>query len=192
MPKKRDVRQITDSRVLAAMAHPLRRRLVDLLKVDGPATASMLAERTGEAVGNISHHMKVLAASELVEVAPELARDGRERWWRLVSSSVRWSSRDFAGDPSGEAVEMAAVSLGLQRQLELLSAWRAAGAEEHEAWGDGPFSTDSWLRLTPDELVRFSQEIIGLIQRWSQRDVPDDDAERQPVFVFAHGIPARP
>ena len=192
MPKKRDVRQVTDSRVLAAMAHPLRRRLVDLLKVDGPATASMLAERTGEAVGNISHHMKVLAGSELVEVAPELARDGRERWWRLVSASVRWSSRDFAGDPAGEAVELAAASLGLQRQLELLNAWRAAGSESHEAWGDGPFATDSWLRLTPDELVQFSQELIGLIQRWADRDIPDDGAERESVFVFAHGIPANP
>jgi DNA-binding transcriptional ArsR family regulator len=192
MPKNRDVRQVTDSRVLAAMAHPLRRRLVDLLKVDGPATASMLAERTGEAVGNISHHMKVLAASELVEVAPELARDGRERWWRLVSARLRWSSRDFAGDPSGEAVEMAAASLGLQRQLELLNAWRGASPETHAAWGDGPFVTDSWLRLSPDELVQFSQEMIGLIQRWADRDIPDDGAERESVFVFAHGIPAQP
>lgn len=192
MPKNRDVRQVTDSRVLAAMAHPLRRRLVDLLKVEGPATASRLAERTGEAVGNISHHMKVLAASELVEVAPELARDGRERWWRLVSASLRWSTRDFADDPSGEAVELAAASLGLHRQLELLNAWRAAGPEAHAAWGDGPFSTDSWLRLSPDELVRFSQELLDLIKRWADRDLPDDGAEREPVFVFAHAVPAQP
>jgi DNA-binding transcriptional ArsR family regulator len=192
MPKKRDVRRITDSRVLAAMAHPLRRRLVDLLKVEGPATASVLAERTGEAVGNISHHMKVLAASELVEEAPELARDRRERWWRLVSSAVLWSTRDFADDPAGEAVAMAAASLGLDRQIELLNAWRAASAEAHTAWGEGPFSTDSWLHLSPDELVRFSQEMLDLIKRWADRDVPDDGADREPVFVFAHGIPARP
>ncbi|MFC0099602.1 hypothetical protein ACFFKH_19035 [Micromonospora marina] len=30
------VRQVTDSRVLAALAHPLRRRLMDVLKVYGP------------------------------------------------------------------------------------------------------------------------------------------------------------
>jgi len=192
MPKKRDLRQVTDSRVLAAMAHPLRRRLMDLLKVDGPATASMLAERTGEAVGNISHHMKVLAASDLVEEVPELARDRRERWWRLVSAALRWSSRDFENDPAGEAVAMAAASLGTERQLALLNAWRAASAEEHSAWGEGPFSTDSWMRLSPDELVEFSHEVIGLIRRWADRDVPDDGVERSPVFVFSHGIPAQP
>jgi DNA-binding transcriptional ArsR family regulator len=189
---KKDVRQVTDSRVLAAMAHPLRRRLIDLLKVDGPATASMLADRTGEAVGNISHHMKVLAASELVEQAPELARDRRERWWRLVSAAIRWSARDFENDPATEAVAMAAASLGTERQLALLNAWRTASSDEHESWGEGPFSTDSWLRLAPDELVEFSHEVIALIRRWADRDIPDDGVERGSVFVFAHGIPARP
>lgn len=174
------------------MAHPLRRRLVDLLKVDGPATASMLAERTGQAVGNISHHMKVLAASELVEEAPELARDRRERWWRVVSAAVRWSTRDFENDPATEAVAMAAMSLGLDRQVALLNEWRSASSDEHAAWGEGPFSTDSWLRLSPHELEEFSKDVIGLIRRWADRDIPDDDVERGSVFVFAHGIPATP
>ncbi|MFI1864047.1 ArsR/SmtB family transcription factor [Streptomyces jumonjinensis] len=56
-----EIRQITDSRVLAAMAHPLRRRLMDVLKVEGPGTVSALAGRTGQAVGNVSHHIRVLA-----------------------------------------------------------------------------------------------------------------------------------
>lgn len=109
-----------------------------------------------------------------------------------MSGAVRWSTRDFADDPAGEAVALAAASLGLDRQLELLNAWRSASSQTHAAWGDGPFSTDSWLRLSPDELVRFSQELLALIKRWSDRDIPDDGADREPVFVFAHGIPARP
>ena len=87
-----EIRQITDSRVLAAMSHPLRRRLLDILRVDGPATASLLAQRTDQAVGNISHHLKTLVAGDLVREAPELARDRRERWWRLVNAGVRWST----------------------------------------------------------------------------------------------------
>src|SRR5260370_803101 len=35
-----DVRTVTDTRVLAAMTHPLRRRLLSILKLDGPSTAS--------------------------------------------------------------------------------------------------------------------------------------------------------
>jgi DNA-binding transcriptional ArsR family regulator len=69
------------------MTHPLRRRLLSLLKLDGPSTASVLAQRTGQAVGNISHHLHALAAADLIEEVPELARDRRERWWRRTLSS---------------------------------------------------------------------------------------------------------
>jgi DNA-binding transcriptional ArsR family regulator len=187
-----NVRQITDSRVLAAMAHPLRRRLMDVLRVDGPATASVLAERTGQAVGNVSHHMRVLAAGELVAEAPELARDKRERWWRLASASTRWSTRDFGTDAAAEAVALAANSLNLQRQIGFVQAWDAAAEDEHESWGGGPFSTDTWLHLTPSELAEFGAEVIALQDKWSKRKIPDDGQQRRPVFTFARAVPATP
>ncbi|MEV7327085.1 metalloregulator ArsR/SmtB family transcription factor [Micromonospora sp. NPDC093244] len=187
-----DVRQVTDSRVLAAMAHPLRRRLMDVLKVHGPSTVGMLADRTDQAPANVSHHLKVLAAAELVTEAPELARDRRERWWRLVTRGVRWSNSDFDDDPGARAVADAATSLNLDRHVALARAWHAAEEAAQAAWRDGPFSTDKWLHLTPDELAELSREMIDLLARWADRPLPDDGRERQPVFVFAHGIPARP
>ena len=186
------VRQITDSRVLAALAHPLRRRLMDALKVDGPSTASMLAQRTGQAVANVSHHLRVLGASDLVQEAPELARDRRERWWRLVSPGLRWTTSDFDDDPAAQAVANAAASLNLDRHLGLVRAWYAAREAEREVWGDSPFSTDKWLRLTPAELLRVEQEIVDLLERWAARDVSDDGQRRDPVFLFAYGVPAQP
>ncbi|MET8232571.1 helix-turn-helix domain-containing protein [Micromonospora sp. NPDC005298] len=187
-----DVRQVTDSRVLAAMAHPLRRRLMDVLKVHGPSTVGMLADRTDQAPANVSHHLKVLAAAELATEAPELARDRRERWWRLVTRGVRWSNSDFDGDPGARAVADAATSLNLDRHVALARAWHAADESTQAAWHDGPFSANKWLHLTPDELVELSREMIDLLARWADRPLPDDGRDRQPVFVFAHGIPARP
>jgi DNA-binding transcriptional ArsR family regulator len=190
-----DSRQITDSRVLAALSHPLRRRLMDVLRVDGPATASMLAERTGQAVGNVSHHMKVLAGGDLVAEAPELARDRRERWWRVVSPGLRWSTDDFRGDPAAEAIASAAESLNLEHQAGMVRAWYAAGDAERATWTTGPFSTDKWLKLTPGELDELGREVIELFGRWADRAAANaaaDGIERQPVFVFAHGVPGRP
>jgi DNA-binding transcriptional ArsR family regulator len=189
-----DSRQITDSRVLAALSHPLRRRLLDILRVGGPATVSVLAERTGQAVGNVSHHMKVLATADLVAEAPDLARDRRERWWQVDSPGIRWRSDDFRGDPTTEAVVRAAESLNLERQVSLVRAWQAAGDEERAAWPTGPFATDKWLRLTPAELEELSREVIDLFQRWQERAgaAAADGLERQPVFVFAHGVPGQP
>jgi DNA-binding transcriptional ArsR family regulator len=178
--------------VLVAMAHPLRRRLLNLLKVDGPATASTLAERTGQAVGNISHHLRALGAAGLIEEAPELARDRRERWWRRSPGPVSWSSADFAGDEATQAIARAAESVDLDTQLGFLRAFAAATAEERARWPRGPFSSSTWLRLDDDELAEFSEQLQALIRRWADREIPEDDRDRSPVFVFAHGIPARP
>jgi len=192
-------RQVTDYRVLAALAHPLRRRLLDLLRVNGPCTASMLAEQTGQAVGNISHHVKVLASHGLVEPAPELARDRRERWWRSASTALRWSTTDFASDPAAWAAAQAAFALGLQRQLDLTTAWLESDAEEDAPWREAAFNTDSWLRLTTDELAELGAEIVTVIDRWRARhpadgtgDPADDDADRRPVFFLARGFPGQP
>ncbi|MEE6263744.1 ArsR/SmtB family transcription factor [Plantactinospora sonchi] len=189
---EREIRQVTDSRVLAAMAHPLRRRLMDVLKVDGPSTVSMLAERTDQAVANVSHHLKVLAASDLVREAPELARDRRERWWKLAAPGLRWASADFTGDPAAEAVLHATLSLNLDRQSSIVREWYATSDEERAAWDQAPFSTDGWLRLTPAELHELEHEVVALLNRWSEREVPEDGQRREPVFFFAHAVPARP
>jgi DNA-binding transcriptional ArsR family regulator len=182
---------VTDSRVLAAMSHPLRRRLMDVLKVYGPATASALAERTGQAVANVSHHLKVLAAADLIAAAPELAKDRRERWWRLVSPSLRWATGDFDDDLAGQAIANAAVSLNLDRHVSLARAWYAV-TEEHPAWNGAAFSTDKWLHLTPAELGAVEREILDVLDRWAQRERPDDGETREPVFLFAYGFPAQP
>jgi DNA-binding transcriptional ArsR family regulator len=186
------VRQITDSRVLAALSHPLRRRLMDVLKVDGPSTASALAARTGQAVGNASHHLRVLAGCNLIEEAPELARDRRERWWRLVSRGVRWSSSDFRDDPATAAVADASASLNLDYHAQRVRSWFAIDDADKAAWRDSAFSTDKWLHLTPEELKAVGDEITELLDRWSRRPATEGDAARRPVFLFAYGVPAQP
>jgi DNA-binding transcriptional ArsR family regulator len=184
-----EVRTITDSRVLAALSHPLRRRLMDAMKVHGPATASALAGTTGQAIGNVSHHLRVLGDCGLIEEAPELARDRRERWWRLVSRGVRWSTRDFHGDPAAAAVADAAQSLILEQRTQHVRDWFGAPEEEQEHWGYSAFSTDQWLHLTPDELRQVGEEIRAVLDRWRDRPA---GGERQTVFVYAYGVPGKP
>jgi DNA-binding transcriptional ArsR family regulator len=187
-----DFRRITDAKVLAAMTHPLRRRLLSLLKLDGPATASLLAQRTSQAVGNISHHLHALAAADLIEEVPELARDRREHWWRRTAGALSWSSADFADDEASDVVFRAAESLNLDYQVSQFRQWAQATDEEHARWPAGPFSTDSWMRLTDAELAELGAEMTGLIRRWADRDLPDDGQQRDPVLVFARGIPGQP
>lgn len=190
-PDRDGVRTISDAKALSAMANPFRARMMDALKVDGPSTASALASRTGQAVGSASHHLKVLSAAGLVEEAPELAKDRRERWWRLVDAGTRWSRHDFADDTAAVTAAFAAEALALQRQFERVKEWNA-NAETMPEWDHAAFATQNWLHLSPEELRTLSEEIIQLIIRWGNRDIPDDGVEREPVFLFARGFPAQP
>ena len=193
MPAKQrpGVRTVTEAKALSAMANPFRSRMMDALKVDGPSTASALAARTGQAVGSASHHLKVLAEAGLVEEAPELAKDRRERWWRLVDPGTRWSRADFADDTAAVTAAYAAEALALQRQFERTREWNANAASAPE-WDAVSFATQNWLRLSPDELQQVADEMVDVLMRWSQRKVPDDGLERESVFVFARGFPAQP
>jgi len=185
------VRTITDAKALSAMANAFRSRMMDALKVDGPSTASALAARTGQAVGSASHHLKVLSEAGLVEEAPELAKDRRERWWRLVDPGTRWSRADFADDTAAVTAAYAAEALTVQRQFERVQEWNA-NADTVPQWDSAAFATQNWMRLTPAELREVAEELIEVLVRWSQRDLPDDGAEREAVFVFSRGFPAQP
>lgn len=182
----------SDTAVLAALAHPLRRQLLDLLRVDGPATASTLAAASGQPVNNVSHHLRTMATAGLIEDAPDLVRDRRERWWRCSSPAVAWSAQDFGGDPASAAIELAAEALNIDRQMGYARAFRAASDEDRAWWADAPFSYDTWLRLTPAELAEYAAEVLRLQRKWADRPIPADGQERHTVFTFARGVPAHP
>jgi hypothetical protein len=62
--------------------------------------------------------------------------------------------------------------------------------EYGEEWVRAAFATDSWLTLTPERLTELSGRIADLIQEYYED--PSTEPSAMPVYVFAHGVPARP
>jgi DNA-binding transcriptional ArsR family regulator len=89
-----------DPRSLRGLAHPLRLRLLAELKAHGPATATQLAERTGESSGATSYHLRQLAAYGFIAPAA-VRRRGRERYWRAVYRS-HWFEMSPTEAPDAE------------------------------------------------------------------------------------------
>jgi DNA-binding transcriptional ArsR family regulator len=177
--------------VIAAIHHPLRRRLIDLLGVEGPATASRLAGATGELVGNISHHVKVLAAAGVIEEAPELATNRRERWWKVVeASSYSWSSAEVEGDPAAELVAATAEDAKMAHHAGKVRQWFDMRYEFDEPWVRAAYATERWLTLTPAQLDELSERLEELLGEYQDSPGEGDDAHK--VFFFAHAVPARP
>src|SRR5437016_4542307 len=71
---------------LRGLAHPLRLQLLQLLRAEGPATATQLARRLGESSGATSCHLRALHRAGLVEEVER--RNGRERWWQRTSELI--------------------------------------------------------------------------------------------------------
>src|SRR4051795_2876431 len=61
--------ELTDPRAMRAYAHPIRLRLLGLLRRHGPLTATQAAARLGESSGTTSFHLRQLAKYGFCEPA---------------------------------------------------------------------------------------------------------------------------
>ena len=77
-----DAREL--ARVFAALADPVRLRLLSLIADAGECCSCDLKEPLGKAQPTISHHTKALADAGLVTGE----KRGRWMWWRIVPERV--------------------------------------------------------------------------------------------------------
>ncbi len=178
--------------VLAAVHHPVRRRIIDRLALEGPSQVGALADAFGEQVGSISHHLRMLERAGVVERAPELATDGRTSWWRYVKTSISWSADDFAERPAQLHRAKVAEKLNVEHQFANLVAWKKREGSFPEAWRRAAYSQDSLAKATPQELDDLSGRILATIEEWRAGIDTDDGQQRESVFLFSHGFPSRP
>ena len=87
---------------MRALAHPLRVRLLELIRRDGEITATRAAELLDDSPGNMSWHLQTLAKYGFVEEA-EGGR-GRSRPWRMTRRSERFDT-SVADPEAAEDIE---------------------------------------------------------------------------------------
>ncbi|MBO0826789.1 MAG: helix-turn-helix domain-containing protein [Streptosporangiales bacterium] len=181
---ERDV--MLDVRSLRGIAHPLRTRLLGLLRADGPSTATKLAGRLGLSSAATSYHLRQLAAYGFV--AEEEGRGKtRERWWRAAHRSTVFDRSALV--TSGENVEEV-DALSEEYLRSVIDVYARSASEyldiEHrlpEEWRDAGDFSDTLLSLTPDEARRLAGEIDAVLHRYRRRDAPDQPAAARPVRV---------
>jgi DNA-binding transcriptional ArsR family regulator len=181
---------VTDIDRLRAVHHPVRRRILDHLHLHGPAQVGTLAHALDQQVGSISHHLRMLQRAGVVEPAPELATDGRASWWRPLDSAMTWSVDDF-DTPGERAVARAAERANIDYELNRLSAWKRVDGAAPVEWRRAAFATQHSATATAAELADLMARLNATLQEWDAAVDRTDGAEREPVFFFAHGFPAR-
>lgn len=184
-----DVAQVRDPQALRALAHPVRLRLIGLLRNEGPSTATLLGRRLDESSGTTSYHLRELARYGFV--AEEVGRGtGRERWWRAEHRMTSWQVEDFADEGSEVVDELHRQMVALRGQH--LHAWLEQQSELAPEW-DGAADLSDWaLRLTAEETRALAGELGEVLDRWSAERAgrePADDSEL--VRVHLDVLPLR-
>jgi DNA-binding transcriptional ArsR family regulator len=159
-----------DPRSLRGIAHPLRVRMLGLLRAYGPATATGLAERLGQSTGATSYHLRQLAAYGFVVEDAERGV-GRERWWRAAHQRTMLDSATIARSPADAEAYVRAVAASNADQVER---WLDEGLPAEPNW-TGVGTLSHWrFRLSPAEAAELHTEIFALVERyrWDEADTP--------------------
>lgn len=162
-PRPDDVR--LDARTLRGLAHPLRVRLLGLLRVDGPATATQLAERLGLSSAATSYHLRQLAQYGFIT---EDAGRGqpRERWWKAAHRATTMDLREAAADPESAAASEVYLRTVAQTYASQLLAAVDEMPHRPAAWvGRGTLS-DVDLRLTPEQADELTQRLWAVVESY--------------------------
>jgi DNA-binding transcriptional ArsR family regulator len=171
MPDHRDA----DPRALRALAHPLRVSLLHELHARGAANATVLAEATGKPVNAVSFHLRQLVSYGLVEDAPGVGGDGRERWYRTVSADgLRISSRVLGRNPERREA--------LQAFKRQSAAQWVALVEQFFRPHDEPavrVSNEESMLLTDEEAHQCATELSEVLDRWSEHGRHGGDNARR-------------
>jgi DNA-binding transcriptional ArsR family regulator len=163
-----------DARSLRALAHPLRVRMLDLLRADGPATASGLAQRVGESSGTTSWHLRQLAEHGFVE--EDTSRGTRrERWWKPVHETHSMRIADFLDDPGLAGPLNVYLQSLIQQRYAVESQFVAELARWMGTWKDKAAFHDDRLFLTPEEARALSDEVHTVIDRYRRERRDGDD-----------------
>jgi Helix-turn-helix domain len=161
----RTVTRLTDPRALRAYAHPVRMKLVGLLRTEGPLTATRAAELLGESSGTCSFHLRQLAKYGLVEEAG--GGTGREKPWRATSMFTAWDA--IAETPEAAAATGLLKTVVAEGYFEQLMRWLEASPNEPPEWQDAAQLGDQMLYVTADELAELRRKVREVVDVYFER-----------------------
>jgi DNA-binding transcriptional ArsR family regulator len=175
---------VPDASGLKALAHPVRLRILGLLRLDGPATASGLADRLGLNSGATSYHLRHLERHGFV-LEDEALGNGRDRWWRAAHGSTRTARAELTAEER-EATDAFGQAIALLHTEEVQRA-----VEERpllpEEWRVASTLSDWHLRLTPARARELTDTLDRLVSTWDED--PPGGGGTQPFTVIVHAFP---
>ncbi|MCW2775136.1 MAG: Transcriptional regulator protein ArsR family [Nocardioides sp.] len=173
-----DITSITPSpQQMKALTHPVRVRMLGMLRIDGPATATTLAGRLGLNTGATSYHLRQLAQAGFVAEDTALG-NARDRWWKAAHQST---TTDTAGPADPEARDT--LDAYLQSVVVVMTERLQRSVEElpmlPEEWRDATTYSDWVVKLTPRRARALIEQLMT-----SMKEIDEEEDDGAAPFVF--------
>ena len=175
-----------DERAIRVLAHPLRSRMLSLLRTNGPATATGLAAELATNTGATSYHLRALEAVGLVTDTGEGV--GKRRLWRASTQYHSWTNSAFAGDDDTRTALDWLQRNYIRQFAERAERWLDVAEGWPAEWVDALGLSDAFVTVTPEQLVELDAELDALIGRY--RTVGDGDPRARRVHLSLYANPA--
>jgi DNA-binding transcriptional ArsR family regulator len=170
--------------VLRALSHPMRNRMLGLLRAYGPATATTLAARLGVNTGATSYHLRQLADAGLVEEDDERG-NARDRWWKATHMGTAFDTAELL-ESEPELTMGFLHGVGQVFAENMFHAIDELQTQSPE-WVDASLISDYLFQLRPAELKSMLTEIQAVFDKYSSdltQPLPDG-AEQVSVQIQA-------
>ncbi|MGA8245371.1 MAG: helix-turn-helix domain-containing protein [Nocardioides sp.] len=172
---------------LRALSHPTRLRMLMMLRLEGPATATQLAQQLKLNTGATSYHLRQLAEHGFIVEDAERG-DARDRWWRAAHQSTRANLSDRRDDPDAESAEAYLRTVALM-YTEMLMQAVAERRYLPAPWQRASTTSDWHLTLTPDRAEELVDALAAVIEQWSE---DEDEPGGEGVGTFVVNLNAFP
>lgn len=174
-----EAHHVHDPKVLRAIAHPVRNRILTELDAVGAMRAADIARELDIPANQASFHLRQLAKYGLVEEAPDAGRDRRDRVWRAVGG-LTLDLGAIEQAPGGRAAAAVFRRSKADWSHTVIDAALRGPKEE----GTYRSVTDSAFRLTRDEAEELARDLGAVLDAWGERTRGrGDDGTRTYVYL---------
>lgn len=157
-----------DARLLRTLAHPMRNRMLGLLRVHGPATATTLADRLGVNTGATSYHLRQLAEAGLV-VEDDSRGNARDRWWKSAHQGTEFDKSQLLD----EEPELALGFLHGIGQVYAENMFQAIDGLQTQTpeWREATLISDYFFHLSAAETQQMMEEVLAVLEKYRTEDL---------------------
>lgn len=175
---------VTDPVALRALAHPLRVRLLRLVREHRPVTNAELAALVGESTASVSYHLSVLARHGFVEPDPTPGATRRHKPWRTTYDSMRMTSTEVGATPL-ESPGGGALAAMLTDDRSVQDAYLSAPSAPEGSVLDAAIFQISRVVLDAERAEELAAAVSDLIDRYRREGDPGEGEARFAVSFVA-------